>query len=719
LLVSPGFRPNFVGLDILHFNAGYPAALSSNTSTAVRTSDHDSVEGRFKVNKTQAALTLTLLQNNDGETKLISAPSSADFGGVARFKALMDKLRAEAMQGSGKRVVVTLSSGDSFIPGPQFNASFDKGVPFYDSIAMRLMAFDAVAIGNHEFDLGPDVFADFISGFEGTTKFVSSNLDFSEEPLLQAFVHQGILVKSHIIKKDGERIGVVGVTTPLLPAISSPRNVTVDPNYVKTIQDEINYLQSNKVNKIIIFGQLQGINEDIALAAQLQGVDIIISAGGQELLANPGNALVPGDTTIFGPYPLYATGGDGAKIPIVTTNGDYKYIGRLVVSFDKEGRIVGVDPSSGPVRVSGVAPDAIAPDPEVQTQVVDPVQSYINNLGQTVVATSEVNLEGRRSPGVRTQETNLGNLMADSLLWQANQLAADFGAPQAEVALQNGGGIRNNTLIPPGNITELTINNIAPFLNFVSITPNFPPAQFKELMENAVSAIPVADGRFGQIAGFTLVYNPAGTAQVVDNSGNVLTPGNRVVEIRLDDGRYIVQNGAVVPNAPAVNIASIDFLARGGDQYPFRGAPFIRLGATYEQALRNYIVTGLGGVIRAADYPEGGEGRITTGTASTTLAAPSAPDAPVTTEPTAEPTTQPSATDTPTAEPGPTDTATPEPSSTDAVTPDATPADTATPEATPTDTATPEATPTDTATPEPTPTETSSPEPTPTETPAP
>jgi 5'-nucleotidase len=289
-------------------------------------------------------------------------------------------------------------------------------------------------------------------------------------------------------------------------------------------------------------------------------------------------------------------------------------VGRLVVDFDKEGRIISVDPSSGPVRVAGGNnPDAVAPDPQLQALVVEPVAAYVAGLANNIIATSEVALEGRRSPGVRTQETNLGNLMTDSLLWQANQLAPAFGVAPAQVALQNGGGIRNDSLIPAGNISELTTFDIAPFLNFVVIVPDIPPAQFKQIMENAVSRTPVADGRFAQIAGFSLVYDPAGTPQLIDiATGQITQPGSRVVEIRLDDGTYIVQNGAVVAGAPSVSVATIDFLANGGDQYPFMGAPFTRVGATYQQALSNYIVSGLGGVITAADYPEGGEGRITT-----------------------------------------------------------------------------------------------------------
>jgi len=227
-----------------------------------------------------------------------------------------------------------------------------------------------------------------------------------------------------------------------------------------------------------------------------------------------------------------------------------------------------------------------------------------------VIGSSEVDLDGRRSPGVRTMETNEGNLIADALRWQAAQAAGDFGAPVPDVALQNGGGIRNNTIIPAGDITLLDTFGMVPFPNFVTIVPDIPPTQFKEIMENAVSRVEFVDGRFAQISGFTMVYDPAGTAQVLDGDGNVVVPGTRVQEIELDDGTVIVTGGAVV-SGDSIDIATIDFLARGGDQYPYRGAPFTNIGFTYQQALANYITDGLGGTITAAQYPEGGEGRIT------------------------------------------------------------------------------------------------------------
>jgi 2',3'-cyclic-nucleotide 2'-phosphodiesterase (5'-nucleotidase family) len=567
---------------------------------------------------------LTVLHNNDGESQLVNAPGQPNFGGIARFKTLVDRLEFASLEGPegesrpGKDGVVVLSSGDNFLAGPQFKASLDKGVPFYDSIGLGLVGYDAMALGNHEFDFGPEVLADFISGFPaGPPVFLSANLGFTQEPALQALVDQGRIAKSTIVKERGELIGIVGATTPLLPAISSPRNTTVDPNVVGAVQGQIDALESQGIDKIILISHLQNVNEDLALIPQLSGLDVAIAGGGDELLANEGDLLVPGD--VRNPaltYPLTATNADGASVPVITTAGDYKYVGKLVVGFDKDGNVLDVDEdASGPVRVAGGSnPDAVPADPTVQSLVVDPVVEYIADLAANVIGQSQVALEGRRGPtppGVRTAETNLGNLMADALLWQGQALAGSFGVDPPVVGIQNGGGIRNNNLIPAGPITELTTFQIAAFGNFVSVVPNVPAAQFKEILENAVSAAPAADGRFAQIGGFEFTYSLSGTAQVVDNAGTVLTPGSRVKDVTLDDGTQIVMNGIVVPGAPAVSIATNDFSARGGDQYPFRGAPFTTLGVTYQQALLNYIVGPLGGLISAVDYPEGGEGRIT------------------------------------------------------------------------------------------------------------
>ncbi|NNF10088.1 MAG: bifunctional metallophosphatase/5'-nucleotidase, partial [Acidimicrobiia bacterium] len=446
-----------------------------------------------------ADFTLTLLHNNDGESQLVNAGSGLeDFGGVARFKTLVDGLRADAAaNGNG---VLMLSSGDNFLAGPEFNASLENGIPFYDALAIEAIGYDAISLGNHDFDFGPDVLAQFLSSYSSAPPYLSANLDFSGEPALQAFVDSGVISASTVVTTAGEDVGIVGAITTGLRSISSPRNVVIDFNLVAAIQTEIDALVASGVNKIVLISHLQGIDEDIALLAELSGVDVAIAGGGDELLANPGDPLVPGEEgDVFGAYPLTATDADGNDVPVVTTPGEYKYVGQLSVGFDADGNVIGVGADSGPKVVDGT----IVADPTLQTTVVDPVVAAIEDLDATVLGTSEVALDGTRT-GVRSVETNEGNLIADALRWQAGDLAADFGVPVPDVGIQNGGGIRNNTVIDAGDITVLDTFDMVPFGNFVSVVPDVPRDQFKEILENAYSNVP-GDGRFAQISGFSVV----------------------------------------------------------------------------------------------------------------------------------------------------------------------------------------------------------------------
>lgn len=579
-------------------------------------------EGTESGNASERTFTLTVLHNNDGESELVNLGSGLeDFGGAARFATVVrnEKMRAllPHWDRDTKRGVIMVSSGDNFLAGPEFTASTTNGI-YYDAIALDLIGYDAIDIGNHDFDFGPDVLADFIESyrFGRSETYLSANLDFSGEPRLQALADEGKIAKSVVVHERGEWIGIVGATTPNLRFISSPRNVVVDPDVVGAVQAEIDKLEAMGVNKIVFLSHLQDVEGDVALMSELTGVDVAVAGGGDELLANPDDLLVPGDEgEVFGPYPLIAVSGDGANIPVVTTSGQYGYLGKLVVEFDSEGNVIRVDDSSGPIRIAGGDnPDAVKPNKRMMRLVTNPVSDFVAGLAENIVGTSEVDLDGRRS-SVRAVESNEGNLIADSQLWQARELAADFGVPAPDVALQNGGGIRNDSIIPAGPISELDTFSMVPFPNFVTIVPDIPRDQFKLIMENAVSRIdppaaPGGTGRFAQVAGFSFTFDTTGTPLLFDDTGVIVQNGTRVNEVVLDDGTVIVTGGVVLPGAP-ITIAIVDFLARGGDEYPFMGAAFTAIGVSYQQALSNYIQGPLGGVISAADYPVGGEGRIT------------------------------------------------------------------------------------------------------------
>lgn len=576
--------------------------------------------GFSNTDTTEIGFYMHLVHNNDGESQLINAGSDelAIFGGVAKYKTVIDGLRAYAEETSNGIVVV--SSGDNFIPSPEFDASIsrDSTELYYDAIVINEVGYDALAIGNHDFDFGPDILERLILDTEETSPaFLSANLDFSAEAGLQALVEAERIAPAVVVEKEGEEIGIIGLTTTNLPFISTPRQVVVDTALTQILQFRIDSLENLGVNKIILISHLQGLDEELALAATVNGIDLIVAGGGDNLLANEGDALLPGDE-IEGPYPTITQDLDGEDVFVVTTAGEFRYVGHLLVEFDDMGKVKQVSDISGPILVS---PD-IEEDEFLQQAVVEPVIAHLENLASNIIATSEVNLDGVRN-NVRGVETNLGNLIADAMLWQANQIAGTTGfenVPQATVGIQNGGGIRNNNVIAPGDFTELNTFDILPFGNFVSVVENIGPAQFKELVENAVSRSEDVEnnsgtGRFAQIAGFSIIYDSTATAIMFDESGNTSTQGERVLSITLDDGTEIVKAGAVVDGAPAVNIAIADFSARGGDQYPFRGATFTPLGVSYQQALSNYITTdsadgGLSGLIAAVAYPEGGENRI-------------------------------------------------------------------------------------------------------------
>jgi len=556
------------------------------------------------------AFQLTLLHNNDGESALLPV---GDFGGVGRFATVVRNLRQAALDecpGRGiKCDAVLVSSGDNFLAGPQFNASLRRGTPFFDGVALDRVGYDALAIGNHEFDFGPDVLAGFIESFETTrAPFLSANLGFGGEPRLASLEAQGRIARSVVVPTRGGPVGIIGATTPALPFISSPRNTTVSADVAAAVMREVVMLQGQRVEHIVLISHLQSIAEDRALIPMLRGIDLVVAGGGDNLLANPGDLLIPGDVAEDA-YPIYVADADGVAVPVVTTSGQYRYVGRLVVTFDRIGRVVRVERSSGPVRVAGGAqPDAVMADPVIEAEVEIPVAASIAALASNLIATAEVELDGRRN-SVRSMETNQGNLVADALLWQARSLAAAFGVAAADVAFQNGGGMRDDRITPAGPISELKTFQILPFSNFVSVVEGVSRQQLKEILENAVSRVEFGDGRFAQVAGLSFVYDPTGTPQLLDAAGNVTQVGARVRQVTLSDGTPVVVDGIVVPGA-VLTVATINFLALGGDQYPFRGLPFTQLGATYQQALANYLEGPLSGRVSASAYPVGGQGRI-------------------------------------------------------------------------------------------------------------
>ncbi|GIW85918.1 MAG: hypothetical protein KatS3mg108_0242 [Isosphaeraceae bacterium] len=591
---------------------------------------------------------------------------------AANFAAIVDALE-DSYPNS-----ITLSAGDNYIPGPFFSAAGDptlrgplrsvtgnpqarEDVGRVDAAIMNAIGFDASALGNHEFDAGPATVATIIgpdirdANGDGTlddarwlgTQFpyLSANLDFSAEPSLARLATSDLLpntafvsplsdlpaaaaakkiAPATLIERGGQTIGVIGVTTPLLASISSPGNVRVqnpgagtnDMAALATILQPIIDQVALHTNKIILVSHLQQFALEQDLAPRLSKVDIILAGGSSTLLADPedvARGLQPGDSP-HGSYPFLTTNADGDPVALVSVGDEYRYVGRLVVTFDSAGVI---DPASIDPNVSGAfasttqtvaalwgTADPFAPGSkgDLVRTLTTAVQNVVTAKDSIRFGRTGVYLNGLRQD-VRTQETNLGNLTAD-----ANLAAARSIDPTVVVSLKNGGGIRDSigTIaeiapglyqpLPPqanplsgkqtGEISQLDIENSLRFNNQLSLL-TLTADGLRQILEHGVAATRpgATPGQFPQVGGLAFSFDPS------------RPPGSRVRSAAIvdDQGRILdtlVQNGQTVgnPNRP-IRVVTLNFLAAGGDSYPFPslGSNRVDLGIGEQTALANFL----------------------------------------------------------------------------------------------------------------------------------
>lgn len=619
-----------------------------------------------------AHVTLSLFHNNDGESALYG--QEIDGLPVGNAGAFVQVVRAQMRDARAKgNSVLNVYAGDSFLPSKTILCA-EPGDPastaiIHDAVAQSLMPYDVYVFGNHEFDFGTKFLDRYIGQFATSktrpTPFISGNMDFSKNVDLRDNFGGAILERGEIatnktigrvyIHTDSitkERFGVIAATTPLLPTISSPGTVrltTADlEETAKLLQLQIRELEKIGVNKIVLVSHLQGFENDKALIELLSGVDVAVAGGGDDLLTNPKIAneiqLLPGEVESVGDYPTLVTDKSGKVVPLVTSVGNYKYVGRIDITFDASGSYLShneetsrpyrVIPKSAEATALGIT-DAVTPDSRIVAQAITPVQSCTEGLENNVIANSEVVLLNARGSattlGVRTGETNAGNMVADSFMFAYSQQAADFGlAPSSAtnrvVAASNGGGIRQNggnetpNSGKPGAISRAETYDMLPFGNSVSVVEGVTPAILKQVFERSCASGPSGGGQFMQFAGLKVTCKSIGNAIAIGTDGVITAEGARVQSIELTDGTKIVAAGTVVAGAPTVSLVTTDFTAKGGDNYSMlKPLGYTNIGITYEDAmvqfLRNFPKNAAGvPTVPASDVrysKQSGEGRFT------------------------------------------------------------------------------------------------------------
>jgi hypothetical protein len=210
-----------------------------------------------------------------------------------------------------------------------------------------------------------------------------------------------------------------------------------------------------------------------------------------------------------------------------------------------------------------------------------------------VFATTEVELKGEKAD-VRTGETNLGDLICDAMLWQANTLGE-----KVDAAVTNGGGIR--ATINAGDITKKDINTVLPFGNTLSIV-KVTGSELLEALEASTYCTPTAIGGFPQVAGITYTINTA-----APYAGTELYPDSTYYKPDTINRVTIQTVGGEAFDKDAVyTIATNDFLAAGGDTYyAFKAASVnYDLGVPLDEVVMDYIQSQLNGVVTAEEYGE-------------------------------------------------------------------------------------------------------------------
>ncbi|MBC8171536.1 MAG: 5'-nucleotidase C-terminal domain-containing protein, partial [Anaerolineae bacterium] len=411
---------------------------------------------------------------------------------------------------------------------------------------MNLLGYDAMTLGNHEFDNGTQILADFIAGLNFPV--VVSNIDVSEEPLLADKVQE-----IAILEVGGEQIGVIGLVTAETDILSSPgENVTFNADYVAVVNAAAATLTEQGVNKIIVLTHT-GYNVDVEVIPQLENVDIYIGGHSHSLFGNQNNGAVDA-------YPVVIESKTG---PVYYGQAGEKntYLGRLNVEFDKDGIIVST--SGDTIFLSHY----ITPDAEALELVSSLDAEVVALREQSINATTDIMLVGERTI-CRVEECLLGNLIADGM-------RAETGA---QIAIMNSGGIRAS--IEAGDITLGEVLTVQPFGNLMS-TFSASGADVIAALENGVSSLVVADGvvgradlagRFPQVSGIRYSFDPN------------LEAGSRItgVDVLNEDGTY-----SPIDPVAVYTVVTNNFMRNGGDGYSVLATNAI---APYDFGLVDYDV---------------------------------------------------------------------------------------------------------------------------------
>lgn len=428
------------------------------------------------------------------------------FGGAARLASALFAERAAA-EAAGREVLL-VDSGDQF-QGSLFYTAWHGEV---ECAVMHVLGTEAMAVGNHEFDNGPETLARFVKA----AKFpvLSANIDASAEPSLA-----GLLRPSLMVNRAGLDIGLVGLTTLETRTGSSPGpNVTfTDP--AATLTREAAALRANGARLVVALSHL-GVGLDQSLAGQVPGVDVFVGGHSHTLLSDS-------EAGAIGPAHAAFTGPAGRAV-VVQAACYGRYFGRLDLDIAPDGIVLAY---GGDTRHVGLD---LPEHPDV-ARIVASYAAQLDTVRHRVVGHAPAAID---ITTCRIGECALGSFVAEAMLASVKG---------ADVALMNAGGLR--TGLPAGDITLGDVLSVLPFGNTVA-TLQLKGTDLKVALANGTGR--AGAGGFPQVAGLRFTWNP------------LSAPGDRLrrIEIRQPDGRFLPLDGD-----RTYTVVTNNFMRSGGDGY--------------------------------------------------------------------------------------------------------------------------------------------------------
>ena len=491
----------------------------------------------------------------------------------AKVAAMKDDYEAQGAQ------VILADAGD-YSQGTVY-VSVNKGK---DAVTMMNTAgYDVATIGNHEFDYG---YAQLKTNLE-SAKFevVCANVLQDGSPVFDAYTK---------ISKGGVQVAFVGLETPEAqtkanPALIQGLTFLAGDEMYAAVQTQVDAARTAGADIVIVLTHL-GVdsssepNTSYDLYKKVNGIDFIIDGHSHTVMTK-------------GPEgePIQSTGTALNNIGVITIDNATKKIesNELIPIWHTEE----VDGKEVTVYDYTKSDETVA---NAAKAIIDPIDADYDQK----FAESAVDLNGAKAPGNRTEETNLGDLITDAMMWAIKTKAPGVDMNNA-VAITNGGGIR--AAIAKGDITKKDVNTVLPFGNTLAVV-YVKGSELLEALEVSTYCTPKSLGGFPQFAGMEVELNTACEYDANDTTypGSTYFGPKSINRITIK-----TVNGKAFDKDATYAVITNDFLAAGGDTYYAFAAAQTQFdtGLPLDEILMEYITVELNGVV--TDKYAAPQGRLT------------------------------------------------------------------------------------------------------------